>query len=85
MFDLVISDVVLPDISGLQLVEKLLAMKPDLAIILSSGYTDQKSEWERISTIGYVFLQKPYPAEKLVMTVHEVLKDSRRPESGSAI
>ncbi|MBP7735646.1 MAG: AAA family ATPase [Spirochaetes bacterium] len=77
-FDLVISDVVLPDISGLRLIEKLLAMNPGLAVILSSGYSDQKSEWERINDIGYVFLQKPYAAEKLVLTVHDVLRNSRR-------
>ncbi len=77
-FDLVISDVVLPDISGLQLVEKLLTMKPGLSVILSSGYSDKKSEWERIHTIGYVFLQKPYTADKLVMTVYEVIHAARK-------
>jgi len=45
-FALVFSDVVLPDGSGLNLVDHLLARQPDLRVLLSSGYTDPKSQWQ---------------------------------------
>ncbi|MBN2365435.1 MAG: PAS domain-containing protein, partial [Calditrichaeota bacterium] len=45
---LVFSDVVLPDRNGLELIEELLRKDPHLSVILSSGYTGEKSNWERI-------------------------------------
>ena len=59
-FDLVFSDVVLPDNSGIDLVETLLAHNPDLKVILGSGYTDEKSRIDAIQSRGFQFLQKPY-------------------------
>ena len=59
-FHLVFSDVVLPVKSGLQLVEQLLCRKPELKVLLTSGYTDQKSQWPVICEKGYRFIQKPY-------------------------
>lgn len=58
--DLVFSDVVLPQKSGLQLVEELLSRKPGLKILLTSGHTDQKSQWSVIRKKGHQFIQKPY-------------------------
>jgi two-component system, cell cycle sensor histidine kinase and response regulator CckA len=72
-FDLLFTDVVLPDRSGLQLIEELLASKPALKILVTSGYTDHKSQWPRIRDRGYRFLEKPYGLNLLLQTVREVL------------
>jgi len=72
-FDLVISDVVLPDGNGLDLVEMFLKIKPDIKVLLSSGYTDKKSQWPKIQEKGYPFLQKPYALFNLLMVVKEVV------------
>ena len=72
-FELVLSDVVLPNKSGVELVGLLLALKPKLGIILSSGYTGEKSQWSEITEKGYPFIQKPYAAEKLLLSIKQVL------------
>jgi PAS domain S-box-containing protein len=58
--ELVLSDVVLPDVMGLELAQTLIERKPSLRIILSSGYLDYKSNWETIKARGFPFLKKPY-------------------------
>ncbi len=72
-FHLVLSDVVLPDTNGPKLVDQLLALKPDLRIILASGYTGRKAQRSLIQERGYVFLQKPYELADLLKAMREVL------------
>jgi CheY-like chemotaxis protein len=74
-FDLVFSDVVLPDKSGIELVEDLLEKKPDLKVLLSSGYTDQKSQWAIIQNKKMPFLQKPYSLLFLLRLIKEVINN----------
>lgn len=71
--DLLFSDVVLPDQTGLELAASLRAKKPDLRLLLTSGYMDEKSRWPIIRDRGYPFLQKPYPLDNLLRTVRQVL------------
>jgi CheY-like chemotaxis protein len=73
-FDLIFSDVVLPDRNGLELVDQLLPRKPELHILLSSGYTDEKSQWPAIRERGFRFLQKPYAVADLLRAVREALE-----------
>ena len=44
-----------------------------IKVILSSGYTDKKSQWEIIKNRGIRFLQKPYSLISLLQAVREVL------------
>ncbi len=71
--DLVFSDVVLPDGSGVALVGDFLKTKPDLAVLLCSGYTDQKAEWPAIQEHGYEFIQKPYTVGRMLAAVRKAL------------
>jgi two-component system cell cycle sensor histidine kinase/response regulator CckA len=73
-FDLVFSDVVLSDGTGIELAEELLALKPDVKILLSSGYTDQKSQWPIIREKGYRFLQKPYTLADLLKSIQAAVE-----------
>jgi signal transduction histidine kinase/CheY-like chemotaxis protein len=72
-FDLIFSDVVLPDKSGIRLIDDLLSRRPDLQVLVSSGYTDQKSQWPIIQEKGLRFLQKPYSIVDLLGTVDELV------------
>jgi two-component system cell cycle sensor histidine kinase/response regulator CckA len=74
-FDLVFSDVVLPDGDGLQLVEFLRSRKPGLPVLLSSGYPDQKSQWPVIKEKGYPYLPKPYSLSELLPAVEAALTE----------
>jgi len=73
-FDLVLCDVVLPDESGLDLVEHLLALDPDLKVLLTSGYTDDRSQWSTIRDKGLPYLPKPYGLENLLRAVRRALR-----------
>jgi CheY-like chemotaxis protein len=78
--DLLFTDVVLPDQTGLDLAAALRARRPDLRLLLTSGYMDEKSRWPIIRERGYPFLQKPYPLHSLLTTVRRVL-DAPAPPS----
>ncbi len=70
---MVLSDVVLPGINGVELVEKLLVQKPDLQVVLCSGDTDDKCLWSEIEAKGYHFLDKPFNIAMLANKVHEAM------------
>ncbi|MCP4150212.1 MAG: MEKHLA domain-containing protein [bacterium] len=72
-FDLVFSDIVLPDETGIELVEELLVLKPGIKVLLTSGYADKKSRWADVNERGLPFLQKPYSLMDLLKTIREVL------------
>jgi len=72
-FDLIFSDVVLPGKTGLELVDQLLSRKPELRVLLSSGYTHNKSQWPVIKKRGFKFLQKPYALADLLRAIREVI------------
>ena len=67
--DLMISDVVLPDKSGVKLANELHSLKSDLPVLLSSGYSDEKLNWSSIKEKGFTFLQKPYAFSDLLRAV----------------
>jgi len=73
-FALVFSDVVLPDKDGLQLIDDLLSRKPELRILLTSGYSDRRSRWWAAQEKGLRFIQKPYSLPDLLRTIKEVLE-----------
>jgi PAS domain S-box-containing protein len=73
-FHLVLSDVVLPDASGLYLIDELKLINSDIKVLFSSGYTDQKSQWPIIKEKGFKFLQKPYPLVDLLRVTKEAIQ-----------
>lgn len=72
-FDLVLSDVGLPDGRGTDVVFGFLDEQPDLHAILVTGYTDERSEWQRVQDAGLLILQKPVAMSDLLKCVHEAL------------
>lgn len=76
-FDLVFSDVVLPDGNGVDLVETMLRARPGQNVLLTSGYVDDKSHWEVISERGYMFLQKPYSLADLLGAVAAAIREEK--------
>lgn len=78
-FDLVFSDVVLPDRDGLQLIEELLSLRPQLPILLTSGYTDQRAQWPLIQESGFHFLQKPFGLSDLLPAIRKALETGQAP------
>ena len=75
-FHLVFSDMVLPDRNGLQLADQLLSGKPELRVLLCSGYSDEKSRWTAVHERGWRLLQKPYPLAELLRAIREAIADA---------
>ncbi|MBN1782398.1 response regulator [bacterium] len=73
-FDLVFSDVVLSDQTGIELADELFKRKPDIKILLCSGYMDHKSQWPLIRQKGYAFLQKPFALPELLQTIRDIVQ-----------
>ncbi|MFW5739151.1 MAG: PAS domain S-box protein [Myxococcota bacterium] len=71
--DLVLTDVVMPKMSGVVLVERLQPVKPGFRVLYMSGYTDDAISRHRILDEGKPFLQKPFRPLELVRKVREVL------------
>jgi DNA-binding NtrC family response regulator len=78
-FDLLFSDVVLPDQSGLALAEEIRSHDPHYRILLSSGYTGQRSQWDRIREKGFCFLQKPYTLPELLTAMRDAIEQATDP------
>jgi PAS domain S-box-containing protein len=72
-FQMVLSDVVLQDKTGIDLVQELQPKEPKMKFLLSSGYADHKSHWSEVVKMGIPFLQKPYTMAGLLKKVKEVL------------
>jgi signal transduction histidine kinase/ActR/RegA family two-component response regulator len=75
-FDLILSDVVLPDGRGTDLVFDFLGECPDLAAVLVTGYTDERGDWQRAREAGLSLLQKPVEMAVLLDYVQRALKTS---------
>ena len=75
-FDLIFSDVILPDGNGVDLALALLNRKKDLRLLFTSGYIDAQERWPEIRDRHLLFLQKPYPISALIESVVAVLKQS---------
>ncbi|MGH7509446.1 MAG: PAS domain-containing protein [Gemmatimonadales bacterium] len=71
--DLVLTDVVMPDIGGPELVERLLARWPGMKVVYMSGYAEGDKLPAESLTPERSFLQKPFSAESLAAMVREVL------------
>ncbi len=74
-FDLLFTDMILPDGTGLDLAESLRKQQPDLRILFSSGYMDERSRWSVIQNHGHPFLQKPYSLDHLLQTLHRIFEE----------
>ena len=76
--DLVLTDMVMPDgVSGVDLAEQLLAGRPGLKIVFTSGYTANEVNQEMLTRTGASFLSKPYTHAELAKTVRDCLDQSR--------
>jgi two-component system cell cycle sensor histidine kinase/response regulator CckA len=76
-FHLAFVDVILPGKTGLQLVDQLLSLKPELSVLLSSGYTEEQSKLSEIRNRGIRFIQKPYSIRKILQTIREILESKQ--------
>jgi PAS domain S-box-containing protein len=71
--DLLVTDVVMPQMSGKELFDLLEKRKPDLTVLFMSGYTDDAIAHHGVLEEGVDFIQKPFRPQELAEKVREVL------------
>jgi PAS domain S-box-containing protein len=73
--DLVITDVVMPEMNGRELRDKLVVIKPDIKVLFMSGYTTNVIAHHGVLEKGVHFLQKPFSMKNLAQKISEVTGD----------
>ncbi len=71
--DLLLTDVILPDISGRTLADQVRQSRPSMKVIYMSGYTDDFIAEHGIIDPRIVLLEKPFPMSALLRSIREVL------------
>ncbi|MGD0618693.1 MAG: PAS domain-containing protein [Bryobacteraceae bacterium] len=71
---LVITDVIMPEMGGREMVQKLLQIRPGIKVLYVSGYTDDEEVQAANLARGSAFLQKPFTLGALLDKVREVLE-----------
>jgi len=80
--DLLLTDVVMPNMSGGQLAKELTALRPDTKLLFVPGYAGKTLFDHKVLDLETNFLQKPYSLKQLSLKIGFAL--SPQPQSGRA-
>ena len=81
-FDLVITDMTMPQMTGVKLSEKLVNIREDIPVIVCTGYSNLVDE-ERAKELGLAaYIMKPIDMQETAQTIRKVLDKSRSPVQG---
>lgn len=78
--DLIISDVLMPEIDGYQLAGMVRERYPDMKIMLVSGYTDDRDADYGVNSQQYELMEKPFDTQELLQKIRQMLDQSSQVE-----
>ena len=72
-FDLLLTDIVMPEVSGVELADRVAAERPDARILFMTGYTDDIVLREGVLDKNREYIGKPFTQMEIVKKVREIL------------
>ncbi|MEQ1651630.1 MAG: response regulator [Hyphomicrobium sp.] len=72
--ELLVTDVDMPQLDGVSLAREALVLKPDIAIVLMSGFSDQLDRAGDLKAKRFAAISKPFTLEQIKTTVRSLLK-----------
>ncbi|MDP1761677.1 MAG: response regulator, partial [Deltaproteobacteria bacterium] len=70
---LMVTDVVMPQMSGRELADRLTPLRPEMKVLYMSGYTEDALVQHGVTDLSVAFLQKPFRPIELARRAHAVL------------
>jgi CheY-like chemotaxis protein len=83
--DLVLTDVVMPGLSGRELADRLKNRRPGIKVMFMSGYTDDAIVHHGALEKDAEFIQKPFSPDQLAIKVREMLAATGGPADAEAL
>lgn len=74
--DLLLTDLIMPGMSGTDLSDRLLSIQPELKVVFMSGYTENILDQSQWLKPGQIFLQKPFSPSTLLDRIHLLLSSA---------
>jgi CheY-like chemotaxis protein len=71
--DVLVTDVIMPAMSGIDLAEQMMDAYPSIGVVLLSGYVEETLHLERATSRGATFVAKPLSSTQLLQTVGQAV------------
>jgi len=75
-FDLVLMDVRMPEIDGIEALDKIKALNPGIPIVMMTAYSSNETAVKALKKGAYGYLTKPFDFENLRLTIESAVKNS---------
>jgi signal transduction histidine kinase len=76
-FDIIITDIRLPDIGGMEILELAKELNPDAAVIMMTGYASVETAVDAVNQGAYAYFVKPVNPDELKTTIANALRQQR--------
>ncbi len=83
--DLIVTDVIMPEMTGMTMIDHIVAIDPTVRVVYMSGYVHSPVEWEGLPGAAVSFLHKPIAVDALLTAVDELIHRSAEPLSPPAV
>ena len=77
-YDVIIMDIVLPGMDGVQTFEQVKEIDPRAAVIMITGYTEEDLMEKAIKVGSYTYMRKPFEMEKILAMLATMSKDNKK-------